>query len=120
LGSTTQEDNKDDWITVKKSKHSFPATPKYNRTDSTKHSQSYYHHLSHLYATLPEFAADPPKQSTALNKTTITRQHATPPLSFPSHQKHKAHNKFLEHQLKQDQRNQQAAADDEFFDHHIQ
>jgi hypothetical protein len=68
---------------------------------------------------LPEFTADPPKQSTELNKT-ITQQHANPPLSIPNHQKHKAHRKFLERQLKRDQRNQQATADDEFFDHHIQ
>jgi hypothetical protein len=111
--------NDDGWVTIKLSKHTITTKTKHSSTLKQKHSPSYYHHLSHRYATLPEFAVDPPIQSTDHNKT-ITQQHASSLLSIPSTHKHKARRKFLERQHKREEQAKQDAADNKFSDHHIQ
>ena len=116
LEETVTRDNDEGWVTVKKSKRSISVQPQTTTNNKHRHSPSYYHHLSHLYATLPELAADPPQKSVSHNNNTITQQHATPPLPIPSTYKHKALCKFLEHQHKREQK----ATDANFIDHHIQ
>lgn len=109
-------DEDEEWLTVKKCKNSISVKQKTTTNNKHRHSPSYYHQLSHLYATLPEFAADPPQQSNPHNNNFITQQQATPPLPIPSTYKHKARRKFLECQHKREQK----ATDAKLIDHHIQ
>ena len=67
-------DGDEEWLTVKKCKNSISVKQKTTTNNKLRHSPSYYHQLSHLYATLPEFAADPPQQSDSNNNKTFTQQ----------------------------------------------
>ncbi len=92
------------WTTVKGKTNSVNATK--------KHNLSFYCHLSNLYSTLPQYAADPPNTTSSQHNVPATSQGAPVPSTY----KHKAQRKYLARQQKRLVR----AEEEDCIDRHIQ
>ena len=102
-GSATEVNSNNQWVQITASK-------KTNHKNKTLTKAAPYIALSNAYATLPQYAADPPpldESNTPKTNKQIQR--------FASKFKRKAERRFLARQAKRDQ----AAADDEFLDQQI-
>ena len=77
-----------------------------------KHDLSFYCHLSNLYSTLPEYAADPPNTTTPQHNVPAPSQGAPVPSTY----KRKAQRKYLARQ----QKRLAGAEEEDCIDHHIQ
>ena len=92
------------WTAVKGKTNSVNATK--------KHNLSFYCHLSNLYSTLPQYAADPPNTTSSQHNVPAASQGAPVPSTY----KHKAQCKYLARQQKRIVQ----AKEEDCVDHHIQ